>query len=72
MQCEKLEGCLFYLEKMPIESSLGKLFVKTYCEGDKSLCARYRVSTTVGKEYVTSSLYPNMNELADQIIKEHS
>jgi hypothetical protein len=71
MQCEKLETCPFYQEKIPIDSSLGKLFKKTYCEGDKTNCARYRVSTTVGKEFVPISLYPNMNEQADQIIKEH-
>lgn len=71
MQCEKLESCPFYLEEMPVDSSLGKLFRQTYCEGDRTICARYRVSAIIGKEFVPASLYPNMNELADQIIKKH-
>ena len=69
--CEKLAGCPFYQGTMDIESGLGKMYKQKYCEGDKTICARYRVATTVGKEFVTNSLYPNMDSKADKIIAEN-
>lgn len=71
MQCEKLAGCPFYNEKMPIDSGLGAMYRKKYCESDRESCARFMVSSTVGKDYVTNSLYPNMIDQAKQIIAEN-
>ena len=70
-QCEKLAQCPFYQGAMSIESGLGKMYKQKYCEGDKTICARYKVATTVGKEYVTADLYPNMDDKANKIIAEH-
>lgn len=70
MVCEKINNCPFYKEKMPIESGLGAMYRKKYCETDKSICARYKVSSSVGGEHVPTSLYPNMHEQADQIISK--
>jgi hypothetical protein len=72
MSCEKLEQCPFYNDKMPIDSALGRLFKKNYCESDKTRCARYRVTVTLGKEYVPDNLYPNMEEKAESIIQANS
>jgi hypothetical protein len=72
MSCENLEKCPFYNDKMPIDSALGRLYKKNYCETDKTKCARYRVATTLGKEYVLDSLYPNMREKAESIIQANS
>ncbi|HMM05661.1 MAG TPA: hypothetical protein PKD52_03200 [Clostridiales bacterium] len=72
MQCEKLAACPFYNEKMPIDSGLGAMYRKKYCENDRESCARFMVSSAVGKDYVTNSLYPNMVEQAKQIIAEQS
>lgn len=72
MQCEKLAACPFYNEKMPIDSGLGAMYRKKYCENDMEGCARFMVSTAVGKEHVTNSLYPNMVDQAKQIIAEQS
>jgi hypothetical protein len=69
MNCEKLSACPFYNDKMPIDQGLGKLIKKKYCENDKTKCARYYVSTTVGKEHVPQNLYPNMYEEAEKIVK---
>ena len=43
MKCELLEGCIFFNDKMDIESGLGKLYKQRYCEGDNTICARYIV-----------------------------
>jgi hypothetical protein len=71
MICEMFDGCPFYNMRLPIESGLGQLYKKNYCEGDKTLCARYKIVSAIGKECVPADLYPNMRERADIIIKEH-
>ncbi len=72
MKCEKLDNCPFYQEKLPIESGLGAIYRKNYCESDKTKCARFTVATTLGPQYVPIDLYPNMNERANQIIAENT
>ena len=69
--CEKLEKCPFYQGKMDMESGLGAMYKKKYCEGDKTICARYIVATKLGSEFVNNSLYPNMNDKADKLLAEN-
>ena len=71
MTCEKLQKCPFYQGKMNMDSGLGSMYKKKYCEGDKTLCARYIVATKLGAEYVTNSLYPNMNDAANKLLEDH-
>jgi hypothetical protein len=70
MICENLKGCPFYNDRMS-EKGLGALYKKSYCEGDKTLCARYQVGSILGKEFVPADLYPNMFDRAEKIIQEH-
>ena len=72
MKCEKLEKCPFYTNKMPIDQGLGAMYSKKYCEGDKTICARYMVSTTVGPHAVPLDLYPNMVKQAKKIIDNNA
>ncbi|MBE5935554.1 MAG: hypothetical protein E7262_07155 [Lachnospiraceae bacterium] len=69
--CENLEKCPFYQGSMSIESGLGKMYKQKYCEGDKTTCARYMVATTLGKQFVPTDLYPNMDARAKRIIEEN-
>ena len=69
--CEKLSKCPFYQGKMSMDSGLGSMYKKKYCEGDKTQCARYQVATTLGPEYVSLNLYPNMNDQANKLIAEN-
>ena len=69
--CEKLEKCPFYQGAMKMDSGLGSMYKKKYCEGDKTTCARYMVATTVGPEFVNEKLYPNMKDMAEKIIAEN-
>ena len=71
MTCEKLQKCPFYQGKMNMDSGLGSMYKKKYCEGDKTLCARYIVATKLGAEYITNSLYPNMNDAANKLLEDH-
>ncbi len=70
MPCERLSGCPFYNEKMPIDKGLGAVYRKKYCEMDNSACARYLVAVAVGPQAVPLDLFPNMTSRADQIITE--
>lgn len=70
MSCEKLEKCPFYQKKIPIDSGLGCVYRKKYCESEYSKCARYTVSKSIGDEHVPFDLYPNMIQGANQIIRE--
>lgn len=69
--CEKLSKCPFYQGKMDINSGLGSIYKTKYCEGDKTNCARYIISTQLGPEFVTNNIYPNMNDLANKLLAEH-
>jgi hypothetical protein len=69
-ECELLKGCLFFNDQMSVESGVGALYKKNYCQGDNSKCARYLVATKLGREKVPENLYPNMLERAREIVKE--
>ncbi|MBQ8592453.1 MAG: hypothetical protein IJ485_06895 [Lachnospiraceae bacterium] len=69
--CEKLEKCPFYQGKMSMDKGLGSMYKQKYCEGDKTICARYMVATKLGPEFVTNSLYPNMMDKANQLIENN-
>ena len=66
--CELLEGCLFFNDKMPMDSGTGLLYKKKYCQGDNSNCARMMVAKILGRERVPTNLYPNMFEKANEMI----
>lgn len=72
MKCEKIANCPFYQQKMPIDSGLGAIYRRNYCETDKTKCARFMVASTLGPSYVPIDLYPNMADRAKQIIAENS
>lgn len=69
--CEKLPKCPFYQGKMDINTGLGKMYKEKYCEGDKTICARYIVATNLGPEFVTDKLYPNMADAAQKLLAEN-
>ncbi|MBR5485359.1 MAG: hypothetical protein IKV41_02485 [Oscillospiraceae bacterium] len=69
--CEKLSKCPFYQGQMSMESGLGKMYKQKYCESDKASCARYMIASTLGPEFVTNNIYPNMTELAKSMIAKN-
>ena len=71
MECENLSACLFYTDKIPIEKGLCELQKEKYCEGDKTLCAIYKVASTIGEENVPKDLCPNMIFRANKAIEEY-
>ena len=54
-----------------MDSGIGSMFKKKYCEGGKTICARYIVATTLGPNFVPGTLFPNMNDRAKAILAEN-
>lgn len=65
-ECEKLQKCPFFNEKMAAMPAVIDMMKKRYCLGDKSECARYRVATA-GVE-VPSDLFPHERERAKELL----
>ena len=69
-QCECLPGCPFFNDKMPDSTGLGKIYKDKYCLGDNANCARHMVMKALGKPAVPANLYPNMRDVAQNLIKQ--
>lgn len=69
MDCSRLEGCPFYNDRMPMDKGIGAIFKKKYCSGNQHLCARYKVFCEAGESLVPPNLYPNMLDIAENIIR---
>ncbi len=64
--CEKLTKCLFFAGQMANMPAVSDLMKQTYCQGDKTNCARYIVSKA-GKP-VPSDLFPSDSARAKRIV----
>ncbi len=68
-ECKLLETCPFFNDKMPIDSGMGAMYKKKYCENDNTSCARYMVVEALGREKIPVDLFPNMIDRAEETIK---
>lgn len=64
--CEKLHKCPFFGDRMANMPTVAELMKQTYCRGDSSQCARFKVATA-GLE-VPLDLYPNDLERAMRLL----
>ena len=67
-ECECIQGCPFFNDKMKDTEGLGAMYRKKYCLGDNTDCARHMVFKALGKSSVPLDLYPNQLEKAQNII----
>lgn len=70
--CEKIQGCLFFNDKLSSMPALAETIKERYCKGDYSKCARYIVCNAIGKERVPEDLFPAMLSRAKQIVETSS
>ena len=68
--CECLEGCPFFNDRMENMPGLSKIYKRNYCKTDSSKCARYVVFKTLGKPAVPGDLFPNQIEVAEELIRK--
>jgi hypothetical protein len=70
--CELLAKCPFFndqLKNMPTASATMK---KIYCCWNFTICARYKVTTVLGRKKVPPDLLPKDFRRADEILIQHS
>ena len=70
MECDWLESCPFYNDKMKVQDVVGAILKTKYCKENHDQCARYKVAREAGKQFVPDTLFPNMLDVAETIIKE--
>lgn len=66
--CELLEKCVFFNDKMGNMPSTANVIKLRYCKEDSSGCARYLVCKALGRDKVPIDLFPNQGDRARQLI----
>jgi hypothetical protein len=66
--CELLEKCIFFNDKMGNRPGMAEMYKKTFCRGDNSTCARHMVVEAMGRDKVPPNLFPNQADEAKKII----
>lgn len=66
--CESLNSCPFFNDKMANMPSMANSYKKRYCHDQFSTCARYMVFKAIGKDKVPADLFPNQDHRAREII----
>jgi len=67
-ECEYLDTCIFFNDKMVNMPAISNVYKKKYCKGDHSVCARYMVLKALGREKVPADLFPNQVDHAEYLI----
>ena len=67
-ECELLEKCIFFNDKMSNMPAMASIFKDKYCKDDNTECARYMVFKALGREKVPPNLFPNMQDKAKEVI----
>lgn len=67
-QCELLERCKFFHDKLPNMPDYADLLKELYCLDDYAECARFSVYVQFGIEAVPVDLFPNETFKAKELI----
>lgn len=67
--CELLDGCAFFNDRMADQPVTADLMKSRLCKIDNAECARYKVYRALGEEKVPPNLFPNQLDKASRIIE---
>lgn len=70
--CECLEKCPFFNDKMAERPATANLMKMQYCKGDFESCARHRIFKALGKDAVPADLFPSQTDRADAILARNT
>ena len=71
-KCQFMENCPFFnAEEITGLHNLTTFFKEMFCLDDFSHCSRYKIATTLGREYVPRLMTPEQGQWADQIITDY-
>lgn len=68
-ECELIQGCIFFNNKMQGMPATAELLKKRYCQNAFATCARYMVFKALGRPKVPPDLFPQQAEKVEEIIK---
>lgn len=66
--CELLDKCLFFNDRMAEMPSTSNMIKFMYCNDDFTGCARYTVRNNAGADAVPDDLFPNQKDRAKEIL----
>lgn len=69
-ECGFVSRCTFFEDRMSKMPGMAEMLRTRYCVGDFTECARHRLTEEFGLEAVPSDLFPNQNEVAEQILQQ--
>jgi len=70
--CELLEKCLFFHDKLKNMPSAADSMKRLYCRWNFAKCARYKVAIALGRREVPLDLFPGDTRRAENILVQHS
>lgn len=68
MDCECLENCPFFHDRMRNMPTMSQLLKQQFCRGDWESCARCMIVRELGREAVPADLFPDETERARKIL----
>jgi methyl-accepting chemotaxis protein len=74
-KCPNIEKCPFFNDLMNNMPATADLLKEEYCLGrgkHYTLCARYKVASTLGREFVPPDLFPHQVQRAEEIIEREN
>lgn len=69
--CPSLVKCPFYNDKIADKPILAEMYKKKYCKSNNNNCARWKIATTLGKQFVPTDLFPNQVDRINEIIQKN-
>lgn len=66
--CECIEGCPFFNDKIDDMPTLASMYKNKYCKGFFDDCARHIIFEKLGKNFVPVDLFPNEQDKATKVL----
>ena len=66
-ECERLNKCPFFTDRMTSMPNVSEVMKRTYCLGDKTECARYQLASAGVP--IPTDLYPPDTARASEILR---
>jgi len=66
--CEFLEKCPFFNDKLTNMPTASDMMKKMYCKWNHTKCARFKIATTMGRSAVPNNMFPSDTLRADELL----
>jgi hypothetical protein len=67
--CPHIESCALHSHTLVDQPTVADIYSRLYCHGRMDVCARYMALSSLGRERIPSTLYPNQLERAARLIR---